>query len=356
MRRVLESEALEQIPRLLTDLLNAPVEKLEIRSAGSNAELAPDMHVQVGDLRLIVEYKSLGDTASVAAAIQQVQRVTGDYDSEDTPLIVVPFMGQVGKELCREARIAWMDLSGNAIINSESVKVRVEGRPNQYKGPGRPANLFAPKSSRISHFLLLHPFEWFRQVDIVGATGVSGGLVSRVARSLTRLDLLDQNEDGAVRPSDVDLLLDAWSETYSFSKHRILRGHVPSQSGEDLLRKVTSQLSQDDGEWATTGLSGAWLLTQFGGFRAVSLYCDVDATALRLKDLGFRREPRGANVWLVDPGDYGVYLGSSVHQGIHVASPVQIYLDLAEHPERSAEAAEEIRAQRMPWITNHAGA
>lgn len=356
LRRVDAGKALEQIPRLLADLLNAPVEILDTHSMGSDAEPAPDMRVQVGGLRLVVEYKSLGDAVSVAAAIQQVQRFIGDHESKDIPLVVVPYMGSVGRQLCREAQIAWMDLSGNAFISSDSVMVRVEGRANQFKGAGRPANLFAPKSSRITHFLLLHPFDWFRQKDIVRVTEINGGLVSRVVRSLVRQNLLDQNEHGAVRPSEPDLLLDAWGESYSFSKHRILRGHIPSLSGEDLLRKLTSRLLHMDGEWAITGLSGAWLLTQFGGFRTVSLYCDVDATALRLEDLGFRRDSRGANVWLVEPGDYGPYIGASEQQGIQVASPVQIYLDLAEHPERSSEAAQEIRAQRMPWIINHAGA
>ena len=62
-----------------------------------------------------------------------------------------------------------------------------------------------------------------------------------------------------------------------------------------------------------------------------------------INSLGFRDEERGENVWLVVPNDEGVFFGAEERDGIRCAHPVQVYVDLKGHPERSAEAAMELR-------------
>ncbi|MGO8930922.1 MAG: hypothetical protein ACLQU3_29035 [Limisphaerales bacterium] len=56
-----------------------------------------------------------------------------------------------------------------------------------------------------------------------------------------------------------------------------------------------------------------------------------------------RGELRGENVWLVVPNDEGVSEGAAEGEGIRCVHPVQAYLDMKDHPERSAEAAEQLR-------------
>jgi len=59
--------------------------------------------------------------------------------------------------------------------------------------------------------------------------------------------------------------------------------------------------------------------------------------------MGFHEEQRGENVWLVVPNDEGVFHGAAEREGVRCVHPVQAYLDLKDHPERSAEAAEQLR-------------
>ncbi len=59
--------------------------------------------------------------------------------------------------------------------------------------------------------------------------------------------------------------------------------------------------------------------------------------------MGFHEMERGENIWLVQPSDAGVFQGNEVREGISCAHPVQVYLDLKDHPERSTEAAETLR-------------
>ena len=94
---------------------------------------------------------------------------------------------------------------------------------------------------------------------------------------------------------------------------RLLRAEVWSTEGKKRLHRVTARLVPD----------------------AV------------LRDLGFREEPRGANVWIVVPKDGGVFDGSEERNGISCVHPVQAYVDLRGQPERAKEAAAELRARLL---------
>ncbi len=61
-----------------------------------------------------------------------------------------------------------------------------------------------------------------------------------------------------------------------------------------------------------------------------------------LDKLGFRKDPCGANVWLVLPKDEGVFHDVQEVDGVRCAHPVQVYVDLKGHPERADEAAEHL--------------
>jgi hypothetical protein len=115
------------------------------------------------------------------------------------------------------------------------------------------------------------------------------------------------------------------------------------------MQKLATELDRRHAGYAMTGLAGAWLLTQHAMFRTVSLLLrEVPPTSL-LSDLGLLDEPRGANVWLVVPADDAVFMGSRVESGFSCAHPLQVYLDLKGHPERSAEAAAEVRRRFLTW-------
>ena len=100
---------------------------------------------------------------------------------------------------------------------------------------------------------------------------------------------------------------------------------------------------------AMTGLAGAWLLTKFASFRIATTFLTEPPSKRLLSDLGFREEPRGANTWLVLPNDDGVFDGQEKIDGVACAHPAQDFLDLAGHPERAKEAADEVRKRKLRW-------
>ena len=335
--RVSESEARKRTGRQLTDFFGLA---LPLKTAPEGVDFA----FGTPHGRVLVEFKASPQVASVAAGIEQIHR--WKTKKGDIPLLVVPYMGTTGAKLCEVEKIAWADLSGNAHIRRTGVFVHVEGKPNQFKSPGRPGSVFAPMASRVTRWLLAHPNDAFLQHEIAEATNLDDGSVSRIVRRLVA-DQLVSRDGRRVKPRDPALLLSAWSEAYDFSQHMIFRAHGVARSSEVLLANVANELGSAGIRHAATGLSGAWLRTRFAGFRLVTLYLELAPDDGLFGQLGLRPVERGENVWLVLPRDAGIFLPTTEIDGIRCVTDAQLILDLKSHPERSVEAAEAVRSRYL---------
>ena len=116
-----------------------------------------------------------------------------------------------------------------------------------------------------------------------------------------------------------------------------------------MLATVGATLNAKKLDYAATGLAGAWLMTKFAAFRLVTIFVPEEPSENLLKAIGFRREERGANLWFTVPNDEAVFTGTSDVDGVQCVHPIQAYLDLNSQPERSAEAAQELRKRRLQW-------
>lgn len=333
------------VPEVLTELLGISRADLDLRPSDP---AGADLIIAAGRTFVIAFNKSTG-AAPIAAVAKRVQELAGRVRRRAVPLVAVPFMGEVGRRVCAEIGVGWLDLSGNACIVAPGLRVLVDGRPNRFRAVGRPPNLFAPKSSRIVRWLLIHPAEHVSQRKLARVTGLDEGFVSRLVARLVQDDYLVRDVQGAVRPRDPALLLDAWRETCPFSKHTLHQGHVAARSGDTLLRFVTDTFVEQGIEHAATGLAAAWTLTRFAAFRIATVYLPTDPSFALLERLSCREDPRGANLWLVVPNDAGVFQGAIEKDGIRCVHPVQVYVDLKGHPERATEAAERLRSELLTW-------
>ena len=342
-----EQLALELVAERLADLVN--IARDEARVDTDLRVPYADGVVKAGPYTFGVEWKGSGAAATVAQAIEQIRNCAAHMNGDVIPLVAVPFMGVVGRERCAEQNVPWIDLSGNAGISAPGLHVLVEGKPNQYKRRGRPSNVFAPKSSRIVRWLLLHPTQPLSQREIARATDTDEGYTSKIVSKLDDAELIVREENGAIKPRDPGLMVDAWREVYDFSKHHVIRGHVASRTGESLLKELAVALDRLTVPYAATGLAAAWLLDRFAGFRTVTFYLEQEPAAGILAALQFREGTRGSNVWLVVPNDEGVFHGASERDAIRCAHPVQVYLDLSGHAERAKEAALRLRAEHLNW-------
>lgn len=337
----LEREAMRRLPGVLTDLFDEPDTNTLLRVERSDS--GADLIIDAAGRRWFVQLKGSSSPGIVAAAAPQLQ---AHDDPDARGVLVVPYMTSAGARAADDRRINWIDLSGNAHLRDDLLRIWVQGRPNAFPRPGRPASAFAPKSSRVARTLLLDPQRWWRQKDLSDRTDLDAGRVSRIIKRLTEDELLER--DGPLlRPRDPDLLLDAWADEYRFDRHDIVTGHLTG-SGLELAHGVHDRLGEAGVGHALTGLPAAYALDRFARFRLVSVYVAGDprdaADALEL-----RRNDRGANLQLIGPDDRGVFNGGGDVDGLPCVARVQVYLDLLHLPERAAEAAEELRADDGLW-------
>lgn len=332
-------QALAQVTERLAELLDqAPV---DVRREHKDADLI----VAFPSRSFVIAYKTSARVAAVASAVRSLTAREAAYHR----LIAVPFMGEAGARICAQAGVDWIDLSGNAHIVGPGLRIMVEGRPNAFRTAGRPRSAFAPKSARITRWLLEHPFEAWTQRALSDATDVDPGFTSRIVRRLWDDELLERDTEGRVVVPRPSLLLDAWAEDYDFGRHQLVPGVVAARSGTELVGRLAEALVGADARHAFTGLAAAWQYTHFAGFRLATVYL-TDGTSDGLqRELGFRPTERGANTWLVVPDDEGVLHGAAEVEGVRCVHPVQAWLDLKSHPERAAEAAERLRAEHIGW-------
>lgn len=347
MRPPTKPQAVRQVVARLAELLGVAASDAEIRDEGGRPDV--DAVVDVCGFTFVVDWRGSGATAPVSIAADRAGRFASALGGHAIPLVAVPFMGSVGRERCDAADVAWLDLSGNARIFASGIRVLIDGQPNLFKRLGRPSSPFAPKSARIARWLLMHADRAWTQREIARATDMDEGFTSRIVARLQADGLIVREPGGEIRPRDPNLLLDAWRENYDFTRHHVLRGHVPARSAEALLRQVDDRLRRGGVRHAATGLAAAWLLNRFAGFRIVSVYLPEWPEPQLLDRLDFRAEAPGANLWLAVPNDPGVFQEAAVRDGIRCVHPVQAYLDLKQHPERANEAAEQLRMELLKW-------
>ncbi|MEW6582160.1 MAG: type IV toxin-antitoxin system AbiEi family antitoxin [Actinomycetota bacterium] len=334
-----ERDALRQLPGLLAELLG---EEPRALTRGPAPDRGGDLAVADSrGRRWLVEVKTTSRPGHVLDAARLLRR----HASKDAiPLLVVPYMSTAGARAAQEGGVNWVDLSGNACIRAENLHVWVQGRPNAYPSRGRPSSPFAPKGARIARVLLLDPERWWRQRDVVEATGLDDGTVSRIVRRLDE-DLLLEIRGRELRPRAPTLLLDAWADDYRFDRHDVVTGHL-SGSGIEVARRIARRLRDEDVRHAFTGLSAAWAMDRFARFRLNTVYVAGDPRDAA-DALGLRRVERGANVQVVGPDDAGVFAGEGSWDDLNCVSPAQVYLDLLHLPERAEDAAHHLRAERL---------
>ena len=340
---------LSELPARLEALLEMTVQESKPNSF-ANGEW--DAGLIAGDWRFLVEAKTQGSPLAVRSAIAHIQSAGHSMGHRDLPLVVVPYMGQLGAEACRAAGISWLDLSGNAWIKGPGLRIRMEGMPNRYQKPGRSANIFAPQASRLARWMLMNPGQAFNQQELRDQIHLDPGYLSRLIKRLCEEGLLLKEASGKIRVDQPDLLLQAWRDGYHIQEDERILGHIPARSGEHALEQVVRRLEAGPFVYAVTGLAAAWIHTQFAGFRLVSLYMDPKPGLDLEKLLGFEKTGRGANLWIIRPKDDGVFQGQTRVNQTTVVHPLQAYMDLKDHPERAAEAADNLREHFLSWGSN----
>ena len=197
--------------------------------------------------------------------------------------------------------------------------------------------------------MLEDPKRWWRQVNLVEATSLDDGNVSRSCDASMTIFCSNAVSENCVHVTPLYCSMLGRRNTDSvFTMFSPL-----TSAGRVLSSRVLSpsRLKSLDVPHAFTGLPAAWALEGFASFRLVTVYVDADPREVA-DSLDIRVSPKGANIQLVGPNDSGVFAGAQEREGLCCVAPVQVYLDLLQLPERANEAAQHLRAHTLRWAVD----
>jgi hypothetical protein len=260
------------------------------------------------------------------------------------PVIIAPYISELGREICKKIGVGFLDLSGNAYLDFESFYLEIEGKPNRFKYPSQPTGLFNPKAERILRFYLLKDAEEGESGDsyriITKEVGVSLGQVSKVNKKLDEFGLWSEQSGGS-KTIDKTKLLDLWRENYRPERNEVLNLYSIMQVPQ-IEKQLAEFCKTKKIQYALTLFSAANRLAPFTRYTVATSYFGGDVEELK-KVLELKEVPSGANLQILVPYDEGVYYKIQAVDFVNVANPVQIYLDLYNYAGRGREQADFLR-------------
>jgi hypothetical protein len=351
-------EAKDQ-PRSEEDVLRSTVAVLESRlppewslrvehypSTGADRRIDAVLRIRSpegGEAAIAVEAKVLVEPRDVAALRERLQSF--DEQSGNLGMVVARYLGKSVRERLAEAGLSYADASGNVRMATRSPGLFISDRGadrDPWRGPGRPKeSLNGEPAAKVVRALADHARSW-KITELVKVSAASTGSVYRVVEFLEKEDLASRTADGEIVVPNWAALLRRWSEDYQFIGSNVVTRWVAPRGLPTFLDRLRQS---SPNEYAVTGTVAAAAWAPYAPARSAMVYVTDAERAAR--EWGLRASDRGVNVLLAEPA-YGVALARTRREldGLTVAAPTQVAVDLMSGPGRSPAEAEEL----LEWM------
>jgi hypothetical protein len=302
------------------------------------AELVDDQHaivrLQQGDVK--AEFRAAGLAVPYPSGLERL--LARDPEIE----LVVVDRAPPGLQKAAAARgISYLDVNGRGRVVGAGLVYIASPRPDLGRVVPARSSPFAQKASRVVRVLLSDPQRKWRLSDVAVLAHLNPGNVHRALAALVDLGMVERDED-AYLVADPGSLLEAWSD-----QRQRPREQAWLPIGGDLRESVAQLVQQLDGDVVVSGELAAEEFAPYLPAESAVLHC-LDAERFAAFSREDQRRPRlrpgvGAGEVLLDLADEGVGDFRVERDDLLLASPVQVYVDLAGERGRGREAAEHLR-------------
>lgn len=312
----------------------------------------PDAIFNIGspdgtNLVVIVESKRLLESRDVSSIHAQLERIVCTYPGA-VGMVAARYLAKSARERLAKLELSYADATGNLLLRGGSPALFIADRgadSDPWRGPGRPrGTLKGDPAAKVVRTLADLPGPW-KIRELVEVAASSTGSVYRVLDFLEAEGLAMRDEQGLVTVQDWPALLRRWSKDYQFLKTNSV-SHWIAPRGIDALLDRIRQSEVDD--YAVTGSIAAATWAPYAPIRAATIYSA--RPEISVKSWGLRPTDRGANVILAKP-KYDVVFRRVLNRtdGLKVASPTQVAVDLMSGPGRAPSEAEEL----IDWMVRN---
>lgn len=210
-------------------------------------------------------------------------------------------------------------------------------------------SVFTGRRAQVLRALLSNPREWVRVKDLAARAQVSAGTASETLSELERFDWVISRGAGPAKERLVmepRQLLDAWArEVTAMKRPAGRRFYAPTANADELIERLAGACETQGVEYAITAEAAAQRYAPF--LTSVSqVRCRVSnspAVNAVLAALQAREVDEGFNLVAIDSN--GELLFRQQREGVWLAHPVQVYLDLLGREGRAKELADHLRRE-----------
>lgn len=349
-------EALRALPGLRAEVERYPVQPFRAQW-GHRYDAEVDLRIADHVVRLRIETKRALYPRDVRQLLWELRdfrrRWLGERkEREIVPLLVAESISPGAKGLLREERVGYYDSGGSLFLPARAAYLYVDKPPPKAVSKSM-RSLFSRRRAQVLHVLLMRHEHWFGVKALAEQARVSPATVSQVLMGLERFDWLGSRGRGPNkerRLQEPRSLLDTWASQLTVTRPPPMQQYyVPSIPVDGLVEKVSQVLTLHGVEYAMTHEAAGQLYAPF--LSSVSqAWCRLLTTpgaTQAIGELGARAVTEGTNFTVVESQSLGELLFRKRVNGIWLASPIQVYLDLIQSEGRSKEMGEHLRRERI---------
>lgn len=331
-----------------------------LATTGPDRGIDAEVEFSAGDknYRLIVQVKKSvfpRDAQQLLWQISRYRNVAGQGSSERhiVPLLVAESISPGAKDLLKEENCGFYELGGSLFLPARGAYIYIEKPPSKtvQKTVG---SLFKGKRSQVLHALLIRHLDWFSVKDLAKLARVSPATASETLVELERFEWVGVKGQGPSKERRLDepaALLNEWQKQVLAAPRRPAdrRFYVPSSDNDAIARHLAEISEMLVIDYAITEQSAAQFYAPFlttvsrltcrlaSGHGLDELYAELDARPVN----------EGANLIVIETSSRGEFLFREQVDGLWLASPIQVYLDLLRSGGRGKEMAEHLRQERI---------
>ena len=260
-------------------------------------------------------------------------------------LVVARYLSPPVRERLTEAGLSYVDATGNMRVEVDNPRLFISDRGadrDPWRGRGRPrGTLKGEPAAKIVRAISDFTGTWTVR-ELVGASKASTGATYRVVEFLESEDLLTRDDRGRISVLDWIQVLRRWSHDYGFMRTNQVTRWIAPRGIPAFMERISSEESE---RYAVTGSLAAAEWAPYAPARLAMIYVADSRNLSAQWDL--RSADVGANVMLAQP-EYEVVFERSVTNadGVRVAAPSQVVVDLMTGPGRNPSEAEEL----LEWM------
>jgi hypothetical protein len=316
-----------------------------------------DLHVAGKSVTVLVEAKKTLYPRDVRQALWQLREYSHQWrkrpkSRQPVRLLLAEAISPGAKQMLRDERVGYYDSGGSLFLPGDGVYLYIDKPPAKVLSKSM-RSLFSGRRAQVHHALLLERGKWFKVRALAEQAVVSSATASQVLTELERLDWVVARGQGPAKERQLRepaALLDAWVKQLAAARPAPMRRFfVPSVAGDALVEKVGQVFAQNGIEYAITheaaGQRYAPFLSSVSQVRCRVLNSPEVERALG--ELGARTVSEGTNLAVIDAKSSGELLFREQVNGVWLASPIQVYLDLVGSERRGKEMAEHLRRERI---------